>query len=71
MLREINVRYQHFCDRGVLGRIALANLKPGTNADWIRIREEAGTSASTIKPVRILDSGEKEKFFMEGIIDDD
>lgn len=71
VLREINVRYQHFCDRGVLGRIALANLKPGTNADWIRIREEAGTSASTIKPVRILDSGEKEKFFIEGIIDDD
>jgi hypothetical protein len=69
VLRQINVRYQHFCDRGVLGKLALANLKTGTNAEWIRIREESGTSASTIKPVRILDTDEKKEFFEAGIID--
>lgn len=69
VLREINVRYQHFCDRGVLGKVTVANLKQGTNAEWIRFREEAGTSASTIKPVRMLDTDDKKEFFNAGIID--
>jgi hypothetical protein len=50
--------------------VQIANLKPGTNAEWIRIREESGTSASTIKPVRILDTDEKKEFFRAGILED-
>ena len=67
-LRKINVRYQHFTDRGVLGRIAIADLAPGTNAEWMRIREEGGTSASTIKPVRIIDSDDQKAFFTARIM---
>ena len=68
ILRKINVRYQHFTDRGVLGKIVIADLEPGTNAEWMRIREENGTSASTIKPVRIIDTDDKKEFFTARII---
>lgn len=70
ILRKINVRYQHFTDRGVLGRIAIADLDPGTNAEWMRMREKNGTSASTIKPVRIIDHDEQKEFFAARIIDE-
>ena len=53
VLRRINVRYEHFTDRGVLGKVKVVNLEPGANAAWIRNKEKAsGTSVSTIKPVR-------------------
>ena len=68
ILRKINVRYQHFTDRGVLGKIVIADLEPGANAEWMRIREENGTSASTIKPVRIIDTDDKREFFAARII---
>lgn len=68
ILRKINVRYQHFTDRRVLGKVVIADLEPGTNAEWMRIREENGTSASTIKPVRIIDSDDKREFFTAKII---
>jgi hypothetical protein len=68
ILRKINVRYEHFTDRGVLGKVVIADLKPGTNAEWMRIREENGISASTIKPVRIIDTDDKRAFFAARII---
>lgn len=68
ILRKINVRYEHFTDRGVLGKVVIADLEPGTNAEWMRIREENGTSASTIKPVRIIDTDDKRDFFTARII---
>lgn len=68
VLREINVRYEHFNDRGVLGKVEIVNLEPGTNAEWIRLREESGTSVSQIKPVRILDTDDKKEFFNAKII---
>jgi hypothetical protein len=68
ILRKINVRYEHFTDRGVLGKVVIADLKPGTNAEWMRIREENGISASTIKPVRIIDTDDKREFFAARII---
>lgn len=70
ILRKINVRYQHFTDRGVLGKIAIADLEPGTNAEWMKSREKNGTSASTIKPVRIIDSDEQKAFFTARIMDE-
>ena len=70
ILRKINVRYQHFTDRGVLGKIAIADLEPGTNAEWMRNREKTGTSASTIKPVRIIDHDDQKEFFTDRIIDE-
>ena len=68
ILRKINVRYEHFTDRGVLGKVVIADLEPGTNAEWMRTREENGTSASTIKPVRIIDTDDKRDFFTARII---
>lgn len=70
-LRRINIRYQHFNDRGVLGKVEIANLKPGTNAEWIHNKEQTGTSVAQIKPVRILDSDEKKEFFNARIIRDE
>ena len=64
VLREINPRYAHFADRGVLGKVQIVNLEPGANTAWIRMKEKgSGTSVSTIKPVRILDTEEKKAFF--------
>ena len=69
VLRGINVRYEHFTDRGVLGKVKIVNLEPGANAAWIRNKEKAsGTSVSTIKPVRVLDTDEKKAFFRAQII---
>ena len=69
VLRGINVRYEHFTDRGVLGKVKIVNLEPGANAAWIRNKEKAsGTSVSTIKPVRVLDTDEKKEFFRAQII---
>ncbi|MBR0399659.1 MAG: GH3 auxin-responsive promoter family protein [Mogibacterium sp.] len=70
VLRDINVRYEHFNDRGVLGKVQIVNLEPGTNAEWIRLKEESGTSVSQIKPVRILDTDDKKEFFSARIIND-
>jgi len=70
ILRKINVRYQHFTDRGVLGRIVIADLAPGTNMEWMRLREESGTSASTIKPVRIIDTDDQREFFTARIVNE-
>ena len=67
-LREINIRYQHFTDRGMLGKVQIVNLEPGTNAEWISIVEDGGTSVSQIKPVRILDTDAKKEFFNARII---
>lgn len=69
VLREINPRYAHFADRGVLGKVQIVNLEAGTNAAWISNREKAsGTSVSMIKPVRILDTDKKKAFFSARII---
>ena len=69
VLREINPRYEHFTDRGVLGKVQIVNLEPGANTAWIRDKEKTGgTSVSTIKPVRILDTDAKKAFFGARII---
>ena len=71
VLREINPRYAHFADRGVLGKVQIVNLEAGTNAAWISNREKAsGASVSMIKPVRILDTDKKKAFFGARIIQD-
>ena len=71
VLRGINIRYEHFTDRGVLGKVQIVNLEPGANAAWIsRRKETSGASVSMIKPVRILDSEEKKVFFSSRIIAD-
>ena len=64
VLREINPRYAHFADRGVLGKVQVVNLEAGANTAWIRNRTEgSGPSVSMVKPVRILDTEEKKAFF--------
>ena len=64
VLREINPRYAHFADRGVLGKVQVVNLEAGANTAWIRNRTKGnGPSVSMVKPVRILDTEEKKAFF--------
>ena len=65
-LEEINVRYKIIQE---IGKIVIRNLKAGSQEEWKIKRISEGTPMTQYKPVRILDSKEKEDFFMSRIID--
>ena len=54
-----------------IGKIEIKNQQPGTHAAWIEKQAEKGTPVSTIKPVRILDTAEKEEFFLSRVQKDE
>ena len=67
VLCRVNKRYGELVDYD-FGRLEIKNLKPGTNREWMDERVRNGASDVQIKPVRILDTPEKEAFFMERLI---
>lgn len=66
-LDRINVRYKLYKTFREIGRIRIRNQVPGTHAAWVEKQVAKGTPASTVKPVRILDTAEKEEFFLSRI----
>ena len=66
VLLEVNVRIRVFFE---IGPIKIRNLKPGSQDQWRAKMTAKGTAEGQIKPVRILDTEEKEAFFLNRIID--
>lgn len=67
-LQEINVRYRFVLDSGTLGRIRIRNLKSGTQKEWEELQVSRGTPVTTVKPVRMIDTVEKEQFFLSRVL---
>lgn len=64
---RINVRYMLYKMYHEIGKISIRNQIPGTHAAWVEKQAEKGTPVSTVKPVRILDTAEKEEFFLSRV----
>lgn len=71
LLREINPRYGQFIDFQEMGPIKLENQKPGTHDAWTKRMFDKGAPVGQIKPVRILDTSEKEEFFLNRVVEDE
>ena len=67
-LRQANIRYQIYA--GIwIGPLRIVNQRPGTHQAWNEAQVTKGVSASQVKPVRILDTPEKEAFFLSRLVD--
>ncbi len=67
-LRQANIRYQTYA--GIwIGSLRIVNQRPGTHQAWNEAQVTKGVSASQVKPVRILDTPEKEAFFLSRLAD--
>ena len=69
MLKKINPRFEVFFNEAELGEMTIHNLEYGTQERWKKSRTDAGAVESTYKPVRILDTPEKEEFFLSSVTD--
>ena len=68
ILSEANIRYKYFVDMNKIGKITIENLRSGTNRAWQAKQIAKGAPPTQVKPVRILDTPEKEKFFKGNLI---
>ena len=68
VLKEANLRYKYFSQQGAYGKLEILNQKPGTHKAWNEKRIQDGAATYQIKPVRILDSPEKEEFFQSRML---
>lgn len=66
-LGEANLRFRYWQDAHELGTLTLLNQEPGTHAAWKKHMVEKGTAPQQVKPVHILDTPEKEEFFLSRI----
>lgn len=67
ILNGVNPRYKYFVEMNKIGKIELGNLTPGTNKEWMKKQIAKGAPTTQVKPVRILDTPEKEEFFKSRI----
>jgi hypothetical protein len=67
ILVSVNPRYAYFTAIKGIGNIAIENLQHGSQEAWADMKIKNGTPVSTVKPVRILDTPEKEEFFLERV----
>jgi hypothetical protein len=67
ILVSVNPRYAYFTAIKGIGNIAIENLQHGSQEAWADMKVKNGTPVSTVKPVRILDTPEKEEFFLERV----
>ena len=63
-LRDVNIRYDHFFSIRRMAALQIENQKPGTNKAWMDKKVKEGVSPAQVKPVRIIDTPEKEDFFI-------
>ena len=67
VLNVVNARYKYFVEMNKIGKIELGNLAPGTNKEWMKKLIARGAPTTQVKPVRILDTKEKEDFFLSRV----
>lgn len=64
-LCSANPRYGHFYMGNEYGPLTIVNQRPGTHAEWdARKRAATGIADWQSKPIRVLDTPEKEDFFV-------
>ena len=71
ILSSVNPRYAGFTEAEFLGKVMIGNLEYGAQQAWADMKVKGGAPVSTVKPVRILDTPEKEEFFLNRLRDDD
>ena len=67
MAIELNMDGKFIFDDQISELIELGNLTPGTNKEWMKKQIAKGAPTTQVKPVRILDTPEKEEFFKSRI----
>ncbi len=68
-LMRVNPRYAYFFQQGAYAPIVIRNQLPGTHAAWAERKHGRGAAEYQVKPVRILDTEEKEEFFLSRVAD--
>lgn len=69
ILCEVNPRYMYFTAIDGMGMLKIRNQKPGTHKEWADALIASGRPVTQVKPVRIIDSPEKEEFFLSRVTD--
>ena len=69
ILCEVNPRYMYFTAIEGMGNLRIRNQKPGSHKEWADALVASGRPVTQVKPVRIIDSPEKEDFFLSRITD--
>ncbi len=67
-LKKENPRYADMFAFKLLGDMEIRNLKKGTNEEWKQLIIGKGASLSQVKPVTVLDTEEKEQFFLSRVV---
>ena len=67
ILKKVNPRFEVFFNEAELGPMTIHNLEYGTQLAWRDLRVSKGTAVTQYKPVRILDTPEKQEFFLSRI----
>ena len=67
-LKKENPRYADMFAFKLLGDMEIRNLKKGTNEEWRQLLIGKGASLSQVKPVTVLDTEEKEQFFLSRVV---
>lgn len=67
ILRDVNPLYRFYEGNNLIDPPVIWMQKPGSHQEWWEKKVAAGASADQVKPVKILDTPEKEDFFRERI----
>lgn len=69
-LNLINLDYAKFRNTNAIGAPAVRFLKKGTYAAYLQGLRETGVNINQVKPVCVINTPEKKKFFFDNIIDE-
>lgn len=64
ILRDVNTSYRFYEGNNLIDPPIIINQRPGTHDEWREMKIKAGASPDQVKPVRILDTDEKNEFFL-------
>ena len=65
IISEVNKEYAFLKQRGSLGKPLVLIQQPETHALWRELKMSLGSSSNQVKPVRVLDTPMKQKFFFK------
>lgn len=68
ILREVNPLYRFYEGNNLIDPPVILMQQSGTHREWWERKVAAGASADQVKPVKILDTPEKEEFFRKRIL---
>lgn len=69
-LKELNLRYRDMQQAGMVGKMTIQNLAPGTQDAYLALLVKNGAPELQVKPVRILNNEQCRSFYQERIAKD-